>query len=122
MIQRLRQQLCPDLAVDLGTVSTRIVVAGEGVVLDAPSVVALRHGTRQVLGRGTAVGRLAKQMLGRTPEGVTAVRPIRGGVVADFEVCEAMLRYFLNKSARQRLGLRSRVIVTVSQGATPVER
>jgi rod shape-determining protein MreB len=121
MIQRLRQQLCPDLAIDLGTASTRIAVAGEGIVLDEPSVVALRHGTRQVLGRGTAVGRLAKQMIGRTPEGVTAVQPIRAGVVADFEVCEAMLRYFLNKSGRQRLGLRSRVIVAASRGATPVE-
>lgn len=122
MIQRLRQQFCPDLAVDLGTVSTRVVVAGSGIVLDEPSVVALRHGTRQVLGRGTAVGRLARQMLGRTPEGVTAVQPIRAGVVADFEVCEAMLRYFLGKAGRQRLGLRPRVIVTVSPGATPVER
>ncbi|MDQ3330882.1 MAG: rod shape-determining protein [Planctomycetota bacterium] len=122
MIQWVRQQFCPDLAVDLGTANTRVAVAGEGIALDEPTVVALRHGTRQVLGRGTAVGRLAKQMLGRTPEGVTAVRPIRSGVVTDFEVCEAMLRYFFTKASRQSFGLRPRVILAVPGTATPVER
>jgi rod shape-determining protein MreB len=122
MFRQLRRQLCPDLAIDLGTANTRIAVAGEGIALDEPSVVALRHGTRQVLGRGTAVGRLAKQMLGRTPEGVTAVRPIRCGVVADFEVCEAMLRYFFAKAGRSGLGMRPRVIIAVPAAITPVER
>lgn len=122
MFNRLRRQLCPDLAVDLGTANTVVGVAGEGVLLDEPSVVALRHGTRQVLGRGTAVGRLARQMLGRTPEGVSAVRPIRSGVVTDFELCEAMLRYFVGKAGRRTLGMRPRVVVTVPSGVTPVER
>lgn len=122
MIQRLRRQFCPDLAVDLGTANTLIAVQGEGIALDEPSVVALRHGTRQILGRGTAVGRLARQMLGRTPEGVSAIRPVRSGVVADFEVCEAMLRYFFFKAGRQALGLRPRVIVSVPGLITPVER
>ncbi|MGC1272364.1 MAG: rod shape-determining protein [Planctomycetaceae bacterium] len=122
MFHRLRRQLCPDLAVDLGTANTLIGVAGEGITLDEPSVVALRHGTRQVLGQGTAVGRLARQMLGRTPEGVTAVRPVRAGVVTDFEVCEAMLRYFVRKAGRQSFGLRPRLIVAVPGGITPVER
>ncbi len=122
MFHRLRRQLCPDLAVDLGTANTLVGVAGEGITVDEPSVVALRHGTRQVLGRGTAVGRLARQMIGRTPEGVTAVRPIRSGVVTDFEVCEAMLRYFVRKAGRQSFGLRPRLIVAVPGGITPVER
>jgi rod shape-determining protein MreB len=122
MYQRLRRRLCPDLAVDLGTANTLVGVAGEGVTLDEPSVVALRHGTRQVLGRGTAVGRLAKQMLGREPEGVTTVRPLRAGVVTDFELCEAMLRYFLGKAGRQPFGLRPRVVLTAPGGVTPVER
>lgn len=122
MIRRFRRHLCPDLAVDLGTANTLVRIAGEGLMLDEPSVVALRHGTRQVLGRGTAVGRLAKQMLGRTPEGVTAVRPIRAGVVTDFEVCEAMLRYFFRKAGRQPFGLRPCVVITAPSGISPVER
>lgn len=122
MLHRLRRQLCPDLAVDLGTANTVVAVAGAGVRLDEPSVVALREGTRQVLGRGTAVGRLAKQMLGRTPEGVSAVRPLRSGVVTDFELCETMLRYFVGKAGRRSLGLRPRLIVTVPSGVTAVER
>src|SRR5690606_1505718 len=122
MFHRLRRQLCPDLAVDLGTANTLVAVAGEGIALDEPSVVAMRHGSRQVLGRGTAVGRLAKQMVGRTPEGVTAVHPLRSGVVTDFEVCEAMLRYFFRKAGRQAFGLRPRIVVTVPGGVTRVER
>ena len=122
MFHRLRRKLCPDLAVDLGTASTLVGVTGEGITVDEPSVVAVRHGSRQVLGRGTAVGRLAKQMIGRTPEGVAAVRPIRSGVVTDFEVCEAMLRYFMRKAGRQPFGMRPRVVVTVPSGVTPVER
>lgn len=122
MFNRLRRHLCPDLAVDLGTANTVVGVAGAGVVLDEPSVVALRHGTRQVLGRGTAVGRLAKQMLGRTPEGISAVRPLRSGVVTDFELCELMLRYFLGKAGNRTLGMRPRVVVTVPGGVTRVER
>jgi len=122
MLNRLRRHLCPDLAVDLGTANTVVGVAGEGVTLDEPSVVALRRGTRQILGRGTAVGRLAKQMLGRTPEGVTAVRPIRSGVVTDFELCEMMIRYFVGKAGRGTLGLRPRLVVTAPSGVTSVER
>lgn len=122
MLNRLRRHLCPDLAVDLGTANTVVGVAGEGVTLDEPSVVALRLGTRQVLGRGTAVGRLAKQMLGRTPEGVSAVRPIRSGVVTDFELCETMIRYFVGKAGRRALGLRPRLVVTTPSGVTSVER
>ena len=122
MYQRLRRQLCPDLGIDLGTANTVAGAVGAGIVFSEPSVVAVRHGTRQVLGRGTAVGKLARQMLGRTPDGVTAVRPLRAGVVTDFELAEALLRYFLQKAGRQGLGLRPRVILSVPAGVTQVER
>ena len=73
MLNRLRRWLCPDLAIDLGTANTLVAVQGRGIVIDEPSVVALEKGTRQVLGRGTAVGKLARQMLGRTPDSITAL-------------------------------------------------
>ena len=75
MFHRLRHWLNPDLAVDLGSTSTRIALPGAGVVLDEPSVVALQKGTRKVLVQGTAVGKLARQILGRTPDTITTVRP-----------------------------------------------
>ena len=122
MLSRLRNWLCPDLAIDLGTANTLIAVQGRGVIVDEPSVVALRKGTRSVLGKGTAVGKLAKQMLGRTPDSITAVRPLKDGVITDFELCEAMLRYFIKKASRQSGGLRPRVVIAVPGGITPVEK
>lgn len=114
--------MCPDLGIDLGTANTLVAIQGEGIVIDEPSVVALQKGTRQVLGRGTAVGKLAKQMLGRTPDSITAVRPLKDGVITDFELCEAMLQYFIRKAARQSRGLRPRVVIAVPGGITPVEK
>src|SRR6202035_4728097 len=122
MLNRLRRWLSPDLAIDLGTANTLVAIQGEGVVLDEPSVVALQNGSRKILGRGTAVGKLAKQMLGRTPDSITAVRPIQDGVITDFELCEAMLRYFIRKASRQSGGLRPRVVIAVPGGITPVEK
>ncbi len=122
MFHRLRRFLCPDLAIDLGTANTLVSVQGEGIVLNEPSVVALEKGTRRVLGKGTAVGKLAKQMLGRTPDSITAIRPLKDGVITDFEVCEAMLRYFIQKGSRQTRGLKPRVIIAVPGGITPVEK
>ena len=122
MFHRLRRFLCPDRAIDLGTANTLVSVQGEGVVLNEPSVVALEKGTRRVLGKGTAVGKLAKQMLGRTPDSITAIRPLQDGVITDFELCEAMLRYFIQKASRQTRGLKPRVIIAVPGGITPVEK
>jgi len=122
MFHRLRHWLCPDLAIDLGTANTLIAVPGEGVVLDEPSVVALQNGGRRVLGQGTAVGKLARQMLGRTPDNITAVRPIQDGVITDYELCEAMLQYFLRKLGRTAPGFRPRVVLPVPAHITPVER
>jgi len=122
MLNRLRRWLCPDLAIDLGTANTLVAVQGRGIVLDEPSVVALEKGTRKVLGSGTAVGKLARQMLGRTPESITAVRPLQDGVITDFELCEAMLRYFINKASRRSGGLRPRVVIAVPGSITAVEK
>ena len=95
MLNRIRNWFCPDLAIDLGTANTLVAMQGRGVLINEPSVVALHKGTRRVMGKGTAVGKLAKQMLGRTPDSITAVRPLKDGVITDFELCEAMLRYFI---------------------------
>lgn len=122
MLNRLRRWICPDLAIDLGTANTLVATQRDGVMLDEPSVVALEKGTRRVLGRGTAVGKLAKQMLGRTPDSISACRPLKDGVITDFELCEAMLRYFIQKAARKSFGLRPRVIIAVPGGITPVEK
>lgn len=122
MFNRLRRWLCPDLAIDLGTANTLVAIHGEGIVINEPSVVALQKGTRRVLGKGTAVGKLAKQMLGRTPDSITAVRPLKDGVITDFELCEAMLRYFIQKAQRKGRGLRPRVIIAIPGGITPVEK
>lgn len=122
MLNRLRQWLCPDLAIDLGTANTLVAVQGTGIVLDEPSVVALEKGSRRILGRGTAVGKLARQMMGRTPDSISAVRPLRDGVIQDFELCEAMLHYFIRKAAPQRRGLRPRIVIAVPGGITPVEK
>ncbi len=122
MLRSLRRRLCPDLAIDLGTANTRVAVEGLGIVLEEPSVVALARGSRKVLGRGTAVGKLARQMLGRTPDSITAVKPLHDGVITDHTLCEAMLKYFLQKGATSRAGLRPRVVVSVPGSITPVEK
>lgn len=122
MLQRIRQWFCPDLAIDLGTANTLVAIQGEGITVNEPSVVALQKGSRRVPGRGTAVGKLARQMLGRTPDSITVVRPLKDGVITDFELCETMLRYFIRKARRQRSGMRPRVVIAVPGGITPVER
>jgi len=122
MLAWLRKRLCSDLAIDLGTSSTRIGLPGDGIRIDEPSVVAVAKGARRVMGRGAAVGKLAYQMLGRTPEGIQAVRPLRHGVINDFELCEAMLRYFIRKAVGNSAGLRPRVVIAVPGFISPVER
>jgi rod shape-determining protein MreB len=122
MWHRWQSWLNTDLAVDLGSSAVRIAVPREGVVLDEPAVVALHQGTRQVLGRGTAVGLLARQMVGRTPDSISARSPIERGVIADYELCEAMLRYFLRKTGRLGAMGRARLVIPVPGLATAVER
>ena len=122
MLRRLLHYFSSDLAVDLGTANTLVSVVGEGLVLNEPSVVAVQQGTTRILSNGCAVGHLAKQMQGRTPESISVVRPLRDGVIADFELCEAMLRYFLHKAQRPGWRLKPRVLVGVPGCVTPVER
>jgi len=122
MLKQLFGYLSSDLAVDLGTANTLVGVAGEGIVLDEPSVVAVQERTKRILAGGCAVGRLAKQMLGRTPDSISVVRPLSDGVITDFELCEAMLRYFLAKAQRSGLRLKPRVLVAVPGCITPVEK
>lgn len=106
-----------DIAIDLGTATTLIYMKDEGIVLNEPSVVAIDSKT----GEPIAVGFEAKEMLGRTPEDITAVRPMKDGVIADFEVVEAMLRTFISKVQKSRALMRPRVIVCVPSGITAVE-
>jgi rod shape-determining protein MreB and related proteins len=122
MLDRLFGLLGSDLAIDLGTANTLISVAGEGLVLNEPSVVAVEEGTNRILSGGCAVGHLARQMLGRTPQSISVVRPLSAGVITDFELCEAMLRYFMRKARRQGFRVKPRVVVAVPGCITPVEK
>ncbi len=110
-----------DLAIDLGTATTLIYVKGKGIVTCEPSVVAVQRdnrGGKKVL----AVGREAKEMLGRTPGNIQAVRPLRDGVIADFEITEAMLRYFIARAHNRRTLVKPRIIICVPFGITEVEK
>ncbi len=107
-----------DMAIDLGTANTLVYVRGEGIVLREPSIVSVQKGTNHVL----SVGSEAKAMLGRTPGNIVAIRPMRDGVIADFEVTERMLRHFIKK-VHQRKGLaKPRIIISVPSGVTEVEQ
>jgi len=111
-----------DMGIDLGTCSTLVCVRDEGIVLNEPSVVAVRKGTNIVLNQGQAVGLVAREMLGKTPGSITAIRPLKDGVISDFEITEAMLGYFIRK-VHGRGGLVSpRVVIAVPSGITAVER
>lgn len=107
-----------DMGIDLGTATTLVYVKGEGVVLCEPSVVAIERGTSRVL----AVGEEAKRMLGRTPGNIVAIRPMKGGVIADFEITEAMLRYFIKKVHHRHVLVRPRIVIAIPSGITEVEK
>jgi rod shape-determining protein MreB len=110
-----------DLAIDLGTANTLVYVMGKGIILNEPSVVAMKkdaRGGKKVL----AVGKEAKLMLGRTPGNIVAIRPMKDGVIADFEIAEAMLRYFIKKAHGRRRLVRPRIIIGVPSGITQVEK
>jgi len=109
-----------DLAIDLGTANTLVFAKGKGIVLREPSVVAVRQEVRS--NKVLAVGKDAKRMLGRTPGNIKAIRPIKDGVIADFEVTEAMLRYFISKVHNRRTLVHPRIIISVPSGITQVEK
>ena len=112
--------LSADMAIDLGTANTLVYVKSQGIVLDEPSVVAfvMRKGRKQML----AVGDEAKRMLGRTPGNIEAIRPLRDGVIADFEVAQEMIRHFIRKVHKRRSFASPQIVVCVPSGATAVER
>jgi rod shape-determining protein MreB and related proteins len=110
-----------DMAIDLGTANTLVYVKGKGIVLSEPSVVAVRKDVRGG-NRVLAVGKEAKMMLGRTPGNIQAIRPMKDGVIADFEVTEAMLRHFIRKVHARRTLVRPRIIISVPSGITQVEK
>jgi len=121
IFDRLLGLFSNDLAIDLGTANTLVYVKGEGIVCNEPSVVAVQkdnRGSRRVL----AVGAEAKRMLGRTPGNINAIRPLKDGVIADFEITEAMLRYFIQKIHNRKTLVRPRIIICVPFGVTEVEK
>ena len=118
MFHRVLGLFSNDIGIDLGTANTLVYVKDRGIVIREPSVVAIQAGTNRVL----AVGEEAKRMLGRTPGNIVAIRPMKSGVIADFEITEAMLRYFIRKVHDRRLVVRPRVIVAVPSGITEVEK
>src|SRR2546427_710394 len=119
LFKRWTEQFSDDLAIDLGTANTVGFVRGEGIVLNEPSVVAIQEADQSIL----AVGREAKAMLGRTPGNIRVIRPLKDGVIADFDITEKMLGYFISQTHRRhRTILRPRVVVGVPSGITQVER
>jgi rod shape-determining protein MreB len=114
--------LSVDMGIDLGTANTLVCVRGRGIILNEPSVVAVKKGTNEVLLDGMAVGNTAKSMLGKTPGNIEAIRPLRHGVIADFDVTEKMLRYFITKVHEGRHWVKPQVVIAVPVGITPVER
>jgi rod shape-determining protein MreB len=107
-----------DLAIDLGTANTLIYVKGKGIICSEPSVVAINNDTKEIL----AVGSEAKNMLGRTPANIVAIRPMKDGVIANFEVTEKMLRYFITKVHNRKSLVRPRIVICVPSGVTQVEK
>jgi len=121
LFDRLMGWFSIDMGIDLGTCNTLVSVRGEGIVLNEPSVVAVRKGTNRVLNNGDAVGWMAKEMLGKTPGSIQAIRPLKDGVISDFEITEAMLAYFIRKVSGRRL-VHPRVVISVPSGITEVEK
>jgi len=111
-----------DMGIDLGTANTLVCIPGQGVVLFEPSVVAVKPGTSKVLLNGKAVGQSAKMMLEKAPNSISVIRPMKNGVIADFDITEAMLKYFILKVHKRKWGIRPRVVVAIPSGITAVEK
>ncbi|MBN1391945.1 MAG: rod shape-determining protein [Sedimentisphaerales bacterium] len=122
MLDTVLGRFSTDMGIDLGTCNTLVCVRDKGVVLNEPSVVAVRKGTNVVLNNGGAVGVVARDMLGKTPSSISAIRPMKGGVIGDFEITEAMLGYFIKKVRNGSSMVRPRVVIAVPSGITAVER
>jgi rod shape-determining protein MreB and related proteins len=121
MFNSLFGWLSKDLAIDLGTANTLVYLKGKGIVANEPSVVAVHRDPRGVK-RVIAVGEEAKRMLGKTPGSIVAIRPLKDGVIADFEITEAMLKYFIQKIHNKKSYARPRIVISIPSGITPVEK
>jgi len=117
-MERMWDVISQDMGIDLGTANTLVYVRGRGIVLQEPSVVAIKRETKQPV----AVGGAAKRMIGRTPENIVAIRPMKDGVIADFDITQIMLRYFINKANRHWALLRPRLVICIPSGVTEVEK
>ncbi|MDX8404286.1 MAG: rod shape-determining protein [Mariprofundaceae bacterium] len=122
MLQNLFGFFSRDISIDLGTANTLIYVRGEGIVLNEPSVVAVHVGAGKQHRKVLAVGADAKRMLGRTPDSIQAIRPLKDGVIADFVITEEMLKQFIRKVHKRAWGIAPRIVICVPYGSTPVER
>lgn len=111
-----------DMGIDLGTCNTLVCVKNEGIILSEPSVVAVRKGTNKVLNDGQAVGNVAKEMIGKTPGSIVAIRPLKDGVIADFDITECLIKYFIQKVHRRRTMIAPRVAIAIPSGITAVEK
>ena len=111
-----------DMGIDLGTCNTLVCVKGQGIVLNEPSVVAVKKGTNKVLQNGNAVGLVAKEMLGKTPGTIQAIRPLKTGVISDFDITEAMLAYFIRRVHGRKHFIGPRVVIAIPSGITIVEK
>lgn len=120
MLNKLLGLFSLDMAIDLGTANTLVYVPGRGIVLNEPSVVAIT--TKNNVNKVLAVGNEAKAMIGRTPADIKAIRPLKDGVIADFEVAEEMIKYFISKIHNRRMFTSPRIVICVPYGATAVER
>ncbi len=122
MLQKIFGMFSRDISIDLGTANTLIYVRGEGIILNEPSVVAVYEGGGRNNRKVLAVGAEAKRMLGRTPDSISAIRPLKDGVIADFVITEEMLKQFIRKVHKRSWGLAPRIVICVPYGSTPVER
>src|SRR5476651_2393455 len=123
IFEKFSEYFSNDIAIDFGTANTLVYAKGRGIILDEPSVVAVQKNYRGMQNRVLAVGKEAKEMLGRTPGSIVAIRPIKDGVIADFEVTGSMLKYFISKSTGHKKTLvRPRIIICVPYGITQVEK
>ena len=120
MFSKLFRLVSVDMAIDLGTANTVVYLRGKGIVLNEASVVAVQiiAGRKQVI----AVGNEAKEMIGRTPDNIMAIRPLRDGVIADFEIAEEMIKHFIRKIHKRRSFISPKMIICISSGATAVEK
>ena len=118
MLQMCVMNFSEEVGIDLGTANVLIYIEGKGIVLQEPSVVAVNRDTREIL----AVGSEAKRMIGRTPGNIAAIRPLRDGVISDYDVTEKMLQYFISKACGRTKFFKPRIIVCVPSGVTEVEK